>query len=157
MNNPDDPNPIKPDISQMIAAAESENQLNLLAIFHYVVGGLVIVFGCFPMLHVISGVIMISVPVWEDDPETLPLVFMGVFFVVIGLFVMSMFWTLGCFLIYGGRCLQHRRRWTLCLVVAACACMFMPFGTILGVFTIIVLNRPVVRTMFGQPSTFHQT
>ncbi|MCL4216921.1 MAG: hypothetical protein KJ052_07955, partial [Candidatus Hydrogenedentes bacterium] len=123
---------------------------------HYVVGGVVIVFGCFPLLHVISGVIMIAFPVMENDPEAPLLVFMGVFFVVIGLSVMAMFWALGCFLIYGGRCLQHRRRWTLCLVVAACACMFMPFGTILGVFTIIVLNRPVVRAMFGRPNAPHQ-
>ena len=33
--------------------------------------------------------------------------------------------------------------------VAAIACMFMPFGTVLGVFTIIVLMRPSVKERFA--------
>jgi hypothetical protein len=33
--------------------------------------------------------------------------------------------------------------------VAAIACMFMPFGTVLGVFTIIVLMRPSVKELFA--------
>jgi hypothetical protein len=36
-----------------------------------------------------------------------------------------------------------------CLVVAGIECIFMPFGTVLGVFTIIVLMRPSVRNLFG--------
>ena len=36
-----------------------------------------------------------------------------------------------------------------CLVVAAVECIFMPFGTVLGVFTIIVLMRPGVKERFG--------
>jgi hypothetical protein len=35
-----------------------------------------------------------------------------------------------------------------CLVIAAVECIFMPFGTVLGVFTIIVLQRPTVKAMF---------
>jgi hypothetical protein len=37
------------------------------------------------------------------------------------------------------------------LVGAALACTLMPFGTVLGVFTIIVLSRPSVRVLFSQP------
>ena len=33
--------------------------------------------------------------------------------------------------------------------MAGIECMFTPFGTVLGVFTIIVLMRPEVKTMFG--------
>ncbi len=35
------------------------------------------------------------------------------------------------------------------LVMAGIECLFMPFGTALGVFTIIVLIRDDVKTMFG--------
>jgi hypothetical protein len=35
--------------------------------------------------------------------------------------------------------------------MAALACMLAPFGTVLGVFTIIVLMRESVRVAFGQP------
>jgi hypothetical protein len=34
-------------------------------------------------------------------------------------------------------------------VIAAIACSFVPIGTVLGVFTIIVLTRPSVRVLFG--------
>jgi hypothetical protein len=33
-------------------------------------------------------------------------------------------------------------------VVACCECLFMPFGTILGVFTIILLSRESVKSAF---------
>jgi hypothetical protein len=35
-----------------------------------------------------------------------------------------------------------------CLVMASITCMFMPFGTVLGVFTLIVLMRPSVKPLF---------
>ena len=34
--------------------------------------------------------------------------------------------------------------------MAATMCLFMPFGTVLGVFTIIVLMRPSVKPLFDQ-------
>ena len=39
-----------------------------------------------------------------------------------------------------------------CFVIACLACMQMPLGTILGVFTIIVLARPSVKEMFDRSS-----
>ena len=33
--------------------------------------------------------------------------------------------------------------------MAAISCAFMPFGTVLGVFTLIVLLRPGVKELFG--------
>ena len=49
----------------------------------------------------------------------------------------------------GRRLLQHRSR-TFCIIVAALMCLSIPFGTILGVFTLIVLSRPSVRQLFGE-------
>ena len=37
-----------------------------------------------------------------------------------------------------------------CLVVAAIQCAFVPFGTVLGVFTIFALQKLVVRQLFGR-------
>ena len=41
-----------------------------------------------------------------------------------------------------------------CTVVSGIACMFMPFGTVLGVFALIVLNRPSVRKRFENGGYF---
>jgi hypothetical protein len=45
--------------------------------------------------------------------------------------------------------LKRHTNYTYCLVVAAIECMFTPFGTVLGVLTIIVLVRPTVKALFG--------
>ncbi len=50
--------------------------------------------------------------------------------------------------VIAGVSLAARRRRTFCLVVAAVNCMNMPFGTVLGVFTFVVLGRPSVRAEF---------
>ena len=44
----------------------------------------------------------------------------------------------------------RRRDGNEALIVAGLECMMMPFGTVLGVFTIIVLLRPSVRQLFGE-------
>ena len=54
---------------------------------------------------------------------------------------------------FAGRNLQLQRRHTYCLVVAGLSCMLMPFGTVLGVFTLIVLLRPGVKVLFETRTT----
>jgi len=48
-----------------------------------------------------------------------------------------------------GRKLSTHSSYTFCLVVAGLECLWMPLGTVLGVFTIIVLIRPSVKAIFG--------
>lgn len=45
--------------------------------------------------------------------------------------------------------LKRRKRWLLCMVVAAIECLSIPVGTVLGFFTIVVLLRDSVKKMFG--------
>jgi hypothetical protein len=52
-----------------------------------------------------------------------------------------------CILI-AGRCLSRRKRYSFALVMACIECLFIPFGTILGVFTIIALSRQSVKALF---------
>jgi len=85
-----------------------------------------------------------------DEPVP-PLI--GGMFVIIPVILMIGAWALaGCILIAGWKLGQHRS-YMYCLVVAAIECFFMPFGTVLGVFTIIVLMRPSVKRLFGVSCT----
>jgi len=122
---------------------EDEQYLKLLSVFHYVVGGLAACFACIPIIHLSIGIAML-VRAIDDAPE-----FLGVFLVVIAMFAMLIGWTLAVCIIIAGRCLAKRRRYMFCLVMAAISCIFMPFGTVLGVFTIIVLMRPSVKELFA--------
>ena len=51
---------------------------------------------------------------------------------------------------FTGYSLSMRKNYVFCFVIACLTCLKMPLGTILGVFTILVLNRPTVKEMFNQ-------
>lgn len=57
-------------------------------------------------------------------------------------------WTLSALLVVAGRALQKRRRHLFCQVIAGISCLLFPVGTVLGVFTFIVLQRPAVAAAF---------
>jgi hypothetical protein len=46
------------------------------------------------------------------------------------------------------RYLKRRERSTFCMIVAGFNCLWVPVGTALGVFTILVLQRPSVKALF---------
>ena len=130
-------------------------QLNLLAIFHYVVAGLAAIFSFFPLIYTAVGVIFIFAARHgtEKPGEELPPEFLGWIFAVLGsvLFVMGIAMAI-CILI-AGRCLSRRRCYSFSLVMACIECLFVPFGTILGVFTIIALSRESVKAFFETTPT----
>jgi len=130
-------------------AVEDERYLNLLSIFHYIVGGLEALFACVPLIHFGVGVVMIFAPVFARDAEALPATFVGVIIAVIAGVVILAGWALAACTIYSGRCLAQKRRHTFCLVIAGVECIFMPWGTVLGVLTLVVLTRPSVKDMFS--------
>lgn len=45
--------------------------------------------------------------------------------------------------------IRQRRWWTFCYLTGWGECLMFPFGTILGIFTILVLSRASVKRLFG--------
>lgn len=62
-------------------------------------------------------------------------------------FVLIVVTAIGFFLV--GLKLRQRRWWTFCYLSGWGECLMFPFGTILGIFTIVVLSRPTVKRSFG--------
>jgi hypothetical protein len=50
--------------------------------------------------------------------------------------------------IAAGRFLTQKKHRIFCIVMASIHCLHAPLGTLLGVFTLIVLLRPSVRMLF---------
>ncbi len=123
-------------------------QLKLLAIFHYVAAGMAALVACIPIMHFFMGLALATGALGDSDPGTRPVGFgimaFAAFFIVAG-------WTFAALVAFAGRSLQTHRRYTYCLVMAGIECIFMPVGTVLGVFTIIVLVRDSVKALFGMP------
>jgi hypothetical protein len=78
-----------------------------------------------------------------------PPAFLGYMFMGIGGGAVALGWLLGGLTIYAGLCIARRRAPVFCQVIAGLNCLHMPLGTALGVFTLIVLNRPSVKALFA--------
>jgi len=115
--------------------------LRLLAIFHYVAAGLAAFFSFFPLLYATIGGIFVFVSRHGTPKpgEELPPEFVGWIFVGLGLVLFLLGIAMAICILIAGRCLSARRGYSFALVVACIECLFIPFGTILGVFTIVAL------------------
>lgn len=129
---------------------QDEDYLRMLAIGHYVVGGILALVACIPLFQVIVGLLMVFRPEIFGDPSKQPPI-IGWLFAGFAAILVFVGWILAILILRAAHCLQRRKHHTYCLVVAGVACLFMPMGTALGVSTFIVLSRPGVKALFGQP------
>lgn len=119
--------------------------LRLLAIGHYVLAGITTLFALFPVIHLIIGLGLLTGLL--DDGQPADRLF-GLLFMVIALVMICLGLALAAALAWTGRNLARQQRHTACVVVAGLACMMMPLGTVLGIFSIVVLMRPGVKGTF---------
>lgn len=148
--------------------------LRLLEISYYVKGGLTALFSCLFIFHLVFFGVFAALPesAWvgtsqndrkataqieEGTPaptparrnaEPPPRIFFGIFAAVIGV-LMVLGWTIGGLTIYAGRCIKQRKRLLLVFVMAGFNCLFLPYGTLLGVFTFLVLSKPHLKRLFN--------
>jgi hypothetical protein len=127
---------------------EDQRHLGILSICHYVVAGFGSLWGCFPLIYVVMGALFLAG--WpEAKGDEAPPAILGAFMVGGGLtFTLLAFSLAGC-IVAAGRFLAQRRRYVFCFVMAIVQMVLCnPFGTVLGVFTLIVLLRPTVKALF---------
>ena len=143
-----------PPPSQGQAANRDIEHLRLLTIFHYVVAGLTALCGCLPIFHLLMGIAMVTGQFPGQPGAAPPPRIFGWIFVVGPALIICAFWVLAVLNVCAGTYLTAHRRYTFCLVIAAADCvMLMPWGTVLGVFTLIVLLRPSVKDLFAAART----
>jgi hypothetical protein len=132
-----------------------KEHLQLLAIFHYVVAGLAALFSFFSLLYTTVGAIFIFAARHgtAKPGEDLPPEFLGWIFAVLGSLLFLIGIAMAICILIAGRSLALRKRYSFVLVMACIECLFIPFGTILGVFTIVVLSRESVRGLFSTTAT----
>ena len=131
---------------------EDLNHLDLLALFHYILGGITAFFACIPFLHVFMGLAIVSGKLFEDANGTGPPSFFGWLIVVMGSVFIFLGWCLAVFMFITGKKLKRRKNRIFCMVVAGVECVFMPFGTILGVLTLIALSKDSIKEIFEEQS-----
>lgn len=127
---------------------QDQEHLELLSIFHYIVGGMAALFSLFPIIYLILGTLFIVAPWRIQGSGSPPPAFVGWIFIILGSSIMLVGLAFAVCVILAGRYIVKCRHYIFCLVIASLNCLFMPFGTILGVFTIVILMRPSVKELF---------
>ncbi|NRA39099.1 MAG: hypothetical protein HRU15_13225 [Planctomycetes bacterium] len=126
---------------------QDNEHLNLLKIFHYVLGGIGCIFSCFPLIHVAMGLFVMSGGFQNESMQGPPESF-GLIFVISG----SVFFLLGqiisIMILLSAKYIGQRKNHSFSFVIACLSCLAMPLGTILGVFTIIVLSKESVKKLY---------
>lgn len=132
--------------------AQDRDHLRLLTIFHYVFAGLGICGLSFTALHYAFLNTMISMEQAKGRPDAPPDAFMDIFVWIY--VIMAAMCLIGMTLnVMSARFLKARRHRTFCMVVAGLNVLQVPFGTMLGVFTLLVLARDSVRQAFEETAT----
>jgi hypothetical protein len=135
---------------------QDAEHLRLLSIFHYVVGGIAVLVSFFPLLYSAMGGFMLYAachPAGLRNNQNPPPPILGWFFIVFGALFFLAGLAMALCILLAGRSLSRRRHYWFAFVVACVECVFIPFGTILGVFTIIVLSRESVKALFSTAAT----
>lgn len=141
--------------------------LRLLSIFHYVVGGIGYVVSLIPCIHLAIGIFFLVAPpetfsgpevktpdgevMAPGSAEVFPARLMGTIFTSVASIIILGGLVVSTLIVIAGKRLATYRSHTFCLVVAGIECLFMPFGTVLGVFSILTLIKPEARQLFGLP------
>jgi hypothetical protein len=125
--------------------AEPREDLRLLSVFHYVVAGFAGLFSLFPLAYVGMGAFFLTEKFQGPNP---PPAFIGWFMIAFGVLFMAVGLTYTVLMAFAGRFVGAARNWMYCMFMAGISCAFFPFGTVLGVFTIVVLSKPPMRALF---------
>ena len=123
----------------------------MLALGHYITGGLCILFASMFIFHFVIFFVLASDPQFFPPPSPgHPAPPDGMFRIMggaIGIFIL-LGWTFGGLTIFVGRCIKRRVRRSLSLIVACLNLLFLPVGTLLGVASLMVLTRSSVKRAY---------
>lgn len=127
------------------------DHLNLLSIFHFVGAGLAVLGMGFVLLHfTLMHNILENPKMWENakqsggpPPDEFFAIFRWLYVIAGAWLVVSLVVNL-----LSGLYIRARKHRSFSMVVAAVNCLHMPLGTVLGVFTLVVLSRDSVREVY---------
>ena len=125
------------------------DHLKLLSVFHFVGAGLALLGILFLIAHFAMFHALMDHPkLWENPTQSPPpQEFFAIFqwFYLVAAVVLLGY---GILNLASGLFLRARKHRTFSIVVAGFNCVHVPLGTVLGVFTIIVLMRDSVRELY---------
>ena len=122
--------------------------LKLLSIAYWVWGGILAAYSLFIAAYFLFiGFIFAAIPEGGDAPPA----FFGWIFVVVAVAMLVIIGGIAGLQIANGFWIRRRTHRVASMVVAGFTCASIPMGTMLGVFSFLVLARPSVRELYLEP------
>ena len=147
---PPAPSTLPPEVTIQNQQRRDCEHLKLLAIFHFVFGGLALVGIGFLFVHYFIMHTLFSNPdMWKSQTQAMPPKAFLDAFIWFYLFMGVLLLTGLVLNVLSGLFLLHKRNRVFSLIIGGLNCLQIPFGTALGVFTIIVLSRDSVRELYS--------
>lgn len=128
-----------------------QEHLRLLTMCYYILAGSTALFSLFALLYVGVGAIVSSGIIPQNQTQNGDPRAIGYILTAIGAAVFLLGMGMAALYYLVARGLRNQRWRILCYVMAGLSCMYIPFGTAIGVCTILVLNRPNVKNLFFPP------
>jgi hypothetical protein len=126
------------------------HDLKVLSIGYYIQGGIVGCYTLFALAYMaLIGFLFSSTRNLRNGPDGMPPALIPILAIVFGIVIFLCVACTVCTLL-AGYWLAHRRHRVFLLVVGALSCLAIPYGTVLGVFTFIVLGRPTAQKLFAE-------
>jgi len=116
------------------------DMISLVSIFHFVLGGFQMLFSLVGLVYVAIGAMMAS-GAMESTKGNPPPPELGWIFGGVGVVFVLVFITVGFLTIRTGINIRRRRRRTFCMVIDSILCLMVPFGTIVGIFGLVLLTK----------------
>lgn len=126
--------------------------LKLLSIFHYLVGGIILFFFLAALIYAtytINLFYLIDYSPIESSRQSFPPDYLKYYF-ALSIAIIIFQGAVAIATILSGRFLKLHKRYWFSFVTACFLCLYTPFGTILGVFTLIVLCRQSVKELYSE-------
>ena len=126
-----------------------QDHLRMLAIFQYIYAGFTGLGALFTLLYAGMGTFIVFGGLDDVNqgggapPQAVGWMFMG-----LGVVGTALILLITALTIVVAMSLQNGKRRTLIFVVSIIQCLNVPIGTVLGVFTILALNRPAIKAFF---------
>ena len=140
-------------VPPMVAIDRDNEHLNTLAVMHYVWAGLLGLGLLFLYVHyMLTMQVMNAASSFppSNTSEDFPLddmmnTFIYFYLIAGGLILLGIVLN-----VISARCIKQRKNRVFSIVVAAINCLQIPLGTVLGIFTIVVLNRSSVAQKYRE-------
>ena len=124
-----------------------DHNLRIFKILYIIKGVLTLAFSIIPLLYIFFGLYLFEGHNMHDEDSRIG----GAIVMTIGITLFLFFVAMGVLTLLTAKYLGEKRNYDFVFVMAIINCLTGILGIILGIFTIIELNKTNVKRLFGKP------